>query len=382
MQRYKQRVQYTKDELNIAIPAYSFVALYLLALIPNDFRLIDSSVLLALIVFGSLCVSLIIIGVVGTILVPRLREWYGPLHRVAFFVTVFLQPLILYTRPAITSYSLLPTLIIMVVVFFVIPAAFSLKISLSLVLTISDLSLMLYRGSLPPSEEWTYIISYLGILLIGINHEFRLRKLRRYRAAYKQHIADEMRFKHALANSSFKGILLIEDGMVKDLNQLMTELIGCKPEEIKGSPVSRFYRLEGEECSTWTGCSNLVTGEPREGWVVGEDRQETPVRLTVRAVTVDEREYQALLVEDRTQERLGSKEEKNRLAVTALDAKNLPLTKRERQIAASLLQGLTRQEVADSLYISEDTVKSHISHIYRKLKVRSRVELARLVLGE
>jgi len=382
MNGIEREITYTKDELNRALPAYGFVVVYLLALIPNDFRLIDSPVLLTLIISGRVFGSLVVISVIGAILVPRLRRWYGSLNMIAFFAMILLQPPILYTRPAITSYSLLPTLILMAVMFFLIPAPFSLKIFLALLLSSSDLSQMLIRGGLPPSEEWTFFISHLGLAAAGAQHEIRFHKLRRYRAAYRKWIADEVRFKNALANSSFRGILLIEEGIVKDLNQMMAELIGRESEDIKGSPAFQFYRLEGDENTFRTGCSDLIPGETLEGWIIGKEDQETPVRLTIREVQVDEQLYQALLVEDRTQERLGSKEDKKKLAVTALDAKNLPLTKRERQIAAALLQGLTRQEVADSLYISEDTVKSHISHIYRKLKVRSRVELARKVLGE
>lgn len=124
MNRVKREIIYTKEELTIALPAYGFVVVYLLALIPNDFRLIDSSLLLAVIISGRVFVSLVVIGVVGTILIPRLRRWYGSLNMIAFLVTVFQQPPILYTRPEITSYSLLPTLIIMAVMFFLIPAPF------------------------------------------------------------------------------------------------------------------------------------------------------------------------------------------------------------------------------------------------------------------
>ena len=374
MNRVKRGTAYTKDELNMSLPAYGFVVVYLLALIPNDFRLIDSSVLLAVIISGRVFVSLVIIGVIGTILIPRLRRWYGSLNTIAFLATVLLQPPILYTRPAITSYSLLPTLILMAVMFFLIPAPFSLKIFLALLLSTSDLSQMLFRGDLPPSEEWTFIISYLGLVAVGAQHEIRLHKLRRYRAAYRKRMVDDVRFKDALANSSYQGILLIEGGVVKDLNQLMAELIGRDLENIKGSPASQFYRIEGG--------SDLVPGGTREGWILGEEDQETPVRLTIRDVPVDEQVFQALLVEDRTQERLGTKDEKSKLAVAVLDKKHLPLTKRERQVAAGLLQGSTRQQLAEDLYISEDTVKSHIFNIYRKLKVHSRIELAHRVLGE
>lgn len=231
---------------------------------------------------------------------------------------------------------------------------------------------MLFRGDLPSSEEWTFIISYLGLVAVGVQHEIRLNKLRRYRTAYRKRMVDDVRFKDALANSSFQGILLIEGGVVKDLNQLMAELIGRDSENIKGSPASQFYRIEGG--------SDLVPWETREGWILGEE--ESPVRLTIRDVPVDEQLFQALLVEDRTRERLGTKDEKSKLAVAALDENHLPLTKRERQVAAGLLQGSTRQQLAEDLYISEDTVKSHISNIYRKLKVHSRIELAHRVLGE
>jgi len=309
------------------LPAYGFVVVYLLALIPNDFRLIDSSLLLAAIISGRVFVSLIVIGVIGTILIPRLRRWYRSLNMIAFIAMILLQPPILYTRPAITSYSLLPTLILMAVMFFLIPAPLSLKIFLALLLSTSDLSQMLFRGDLPSSEEWTFIISYLGLVAVGVQHEIRLNKLRRYRTAYRKRMVDDVRFKDALANSSFQGILLIEGGVVKDLNQLMAELIGRDSENIKGSPASQFYRIEGG--------SDLVPGETREGWILGEE--ESPVRLTIRDVPVDEQLFQALLVEDRTRERLGTKEEKSKLAVAALDENHLPLTKRERQVAAGLL---------------------------------------------
>src|SRR6056297_1579548 len=198
MNGIEREIAYTKDELNRALPAYGFVVVYLLALIPNDFRLIDSPVLLTLIISGRVFGSLVVISVIGAILVPRLRRWYGSLNMIAFFAMILLQPPILYTRPAITSYSLLPTLILMAVMFFLIPAPFSLKIFLALLLSSSDLSQMLIRGGLPPSEEWTFFISYLGLVAVGAQHEIRLNKLRRYRSAYQKRMADDVRFKNVL----------------------------------------------------------------------------------------------------------------------------------------------------------------------------------------
>ncbi len=58
---------------------------------------------------------------------------------------------------------------------------------------------------------------------------------------------------------------------------------------------------------------------------------------------------------------------------------NYELTQREREIAMLLTQGLSYQNIADQLFISLPTVKTHCSHIYKKCEVKSRYELSTLV---
>jgi len=53
------------------------------------------------------------------------------------------------------------------------------------------------------------------------------------------------------------------------------------------------------------------------------------------------------------------------------------LTPAERRVAALVAEGRTNREVAAALFITERTVASHLSHVYAKLGVRSRTELAR-----
>jgi DNA-binding CsgD family transcriptional regulator len=55
------------------------------------------------------------------------------------------------------------------------------------------------------------------------------------------------------------------------------------------------------------------------------------------------------------------------------------LTAAERRVAALVAEGRTNQEVAAALFLAERTVASHLTHIYAKLGVRSRTELARKV---
>ena len=59
-------------------------------------------------------------------------------------------------------------------------------------------------------------------------------------------------------------------------------------------------------------------------------------------------------------------------APASLDA----LTERERTIAALVAEGLDNREVAGTLYLSEGTVRNHISAMLQKLGLRNRTQLA------
>lgn len=52
------------------------------------------------------------------------------------------------------------------------------------------------------------------------------------------------------------------------------------------------------------------------------------------------------------------------------------LTKRELEIAILVGQGLNNSEISDSLYLSEGTIKNHLSNIFNKLNLRDRTQLA------
>ena len=55
------------------------------------------------------------------------------------------------------------------------------------------------------------------------------------------------------------------------------------------------------------------------------------------------------------------------------------LTRREREIAALLLEGCTNKQVTARLGVSDQTVKNQLTRLYEKLGVRSRLELVVLV---
>ena len=52
------------------------------------------------------------------------------------------------------------------------------------------------------------------------------------------------------------------------------------------------------------------------------------------------------------------------------------LTARERDVLEALVKGRSNKEIASSLKISEDTVKTHLKALFSKLRVRDRTGAA------
>ena len=52
------------------------------------------------------------------------------------------------------------------------------------------------------------------------------------------------------------------------------------------------------------------------------------------------------------------------------------LTLQELHVALKVAEGATNREAAAALFLSPKTIEAHLSHIYSKLGIRSRTELA------
>jgi two-component system nitrate/nitrite response regulator NarL len=66
-------------------------------------------------------------------------------------------------------------------------------------------------------------------------------------------------------------------------------------------------------------------------------------------------------------------------AAPTLPAPATPLTPREREVCWLLARGASNREIAETLIISENTVKTHVSNILEKLGIQSRRQVAAYV---
>ena len=59
---------------------------------------------------------------------------------------------------------------------------------------------------------------------------------------------------------------------------------------------------------------------------------------------------------------------------TSSDSDNIPLTERECEILNELRHGATNMDIARALFISENTVRTHLYNVFRKLSVKNRTQ--------
>ena len=90
---------------------------------------------------------------------------------------------------------------------------------------------------------------------------------------------------------------------------------------------------------------------------------------------------QALAVFEGLGARLWEDKTRRELSKIATRAAGEGLTEAEQRIAALVAQGRTNKEVAAAVFVTENTVQTHVRHIFQKLGVRSRTELAAHLLS-
>lgn len=72
---------------------------------------------------------------------------------------------------------------------------------------------------------------------------------------------------------------------------------------------------------------------------------------------------------------------RSREAAPELDESIKALTKREMEILKLVAEGMTNEEIGKKIFISEKTVKTHLTNIFDKLKVNNRFKAALMLMG-
>lgn len=100
-----------------------------------------------------------------------------------------------------------------------------------------------------------------------------------------------------------------------------------------------------------------------------KDAEPCIIATAIRKVYQGECYYPSNLI-NQVMENVDKKERK-----LGLEQDNV-LTKRELEILEEIVQGKSNKEIADTLFISEKTVKNHVSNVLRKLDVTDRTQAA------
>jgi DNA-binding NarL/FixJ family response regulator len=106
-----------------------------------------------------------------------------------------------------------------------------------------------------------------------------------------------------------------------------------------------------------------------------KDAEPREVVQAIKKVAQGETVYSSQLME-RVMERYHHMEVQFGRLQSAVAIYDLELTNRELEILQSICEGLSNKEIANALFISEKTVKNHITSLLRKLEVDDRTQAA------
>jgi DNA-binding CsgD family transcriptional regulator/tetratricopeptide (TPR) repeat protein len=117
----------------------------------------------------------------------------------------------------------------------------------------------------------------------------------------------------------------------------------------------------------------LLETELELGAALRRGNQRSRARTLLRAcLERAERTGAGLLARRARDELLATGARPRRLVVTGVEA----LTASERRVATMAAEGMTNRDIAQALFVTTKTVEMHLAHVFDKLEIRSRTELA------
>ena len=203
----------------------------------------------------------------------------------------------------------------------------------------------------PPVDQWI-----VGVAAIA---DLSLIAGRRGRRAEQMRLADE-----AVALAGERGLLdAVEDGEVHTAHGVALLAAGRHEEALVALEKGVFLRrLWGQPLDLIDGLIELAAGVA----AAGDRRRAADLLDEAQQLAADCRDPGGL------PERVAAARRAARVGGPPRNAAGAQLSERERGVLRLLATGLSEREIADELYLSFNTVHTHVKAIYRKLGVSSR----------
>ncbi len=344
----------------------------LILVIPNDFLYIHQPwLLLTMLVFrGFNLVCLLCLGI------AFMRNWSQRTYQIlvlSLLVPVFLSMVLAdLTRPSDYLFGFIFIYLAIAFYYFMLPASLATKTIPSILISIYQIISVCAFRKYPDSARLVIIVVFVGLNFFGVVNAVAMRRLGQTEIRYKAKMEDEIRFKQAMANSSFEAIVLFADKRILDFNQNFLALLDMPDHEVRHQPLDCFMALSGLETA------NLVQGQAIQTTIINKELVHVAVEIRQQIIDLAGNSYTSLLVHDRTNDIISQLKPSSSSLAERIEA--LPLSVREKQIVALILEGKSRYSIAANLFISDETVKKHTGNIYRKLAINSKVDLVRQVI--
>ncbi|MDW8058553.1 MAG: response regulator transcription factor [Thermomicrobium sp.] len=167
-----------------------------------------------------------------------------------------------------------------------------------------------------------------------------------------------------------------------DIHRPEVALIDLRLPGINGLHVARLLKRQHPKLSVV-----LLSADQDEQWLLGalqvgasaflaKDAQPREILAVLERVAAGEdRLAQQILEKPELARRVLSELQHYVVSEPAADNPETSLTVRELQVLDCVAQGMSNKEIADALFITEQTVKNHMTSILRKLGAQDRVDV-------
>lgn len=155
-------------------------------------------------------------------------------------------------------------------------------------------------------------------------------------------------------------VLLIESSEIDDGN--FDSFISSQPDPVPILVLTNSKRDEKNQKYLELGLSGVFS----------KDKDAEALFKAIRQVSMGDLWFQRKLIVETVQQLA---KERRALPEHLYSYNGSALTMREREVLRLICQGMKNKGIADSLFITETTVRHHLTSIFEKLKVNSRLEL-------